>query len=192
MSRAATRTGAVAALACACIGALTPSASAHSPTDFLKVSVGSRSTVLLPPMHVASGRVEVTLAATQAFRISAVSAGPGWRERVTPDLAVLDGHQAAGRPLLVTVTGTAHHAGAVPLVVRAISPSAPTQVYRWTLTALAGYARPTTAVTPSRPNAAVDLPPDPSPRLWPVSIALAVAALAVLALRRRPRPNVTA
>lgn len=184
--RSPTRWGVVAGLVVSAAWPATAPAWAHSPGDFLKVPVGVRSTVLLPPLSVAPGRVEVTLLTpARLFTVSAVSAGPHWQERVAPGVAVLDGRRSAAGPLLVTVTGTAHRAGGVPVVVRVSSPTAPTQTYQWTMTALAGYSRSTASdVKAARPDAAVALPPPPSPRLWPASIALALAAFGLLTVRR--------
>ena len=137
---------------------------------------------------LAGGRLEVTISAPAAFRLQSVSAGPGWRTRVAPDAAVLDGRRAAGRALLVTVTGTAQRPGRLPLDVRVTSTSAPTEAYHWRLTALAGYAQPTgSTVGTSRPDAPVAMSAGAAHRLWPVSLAFALVALLVLVVRRRPR-----
>jgi hypothetical protein len=161
---------------------------AHSPTDFLKVSVGGQSTILLPPMTTLPGRMEVTISAPPAFRLTAVAAGPGWQTRVAPTAAVLDGRAAAGHSLLVTVTGTASRAGRLPLDVRLSSPAAPTQTYHWRVTALAGYSQPVSSLAgASQPDAPVAVGAAHGHRLWPVSVVLAMAALLVLVVRR-PRP----
>lgn len=161
------------------------SAWAHSPTDFLKVSVGHPSTILLPPMTTLPGRLEVTISTPRSFRLDAVSAGPGWQARLAPTAAVLDGRGAAGRSLLVSVTGTADRAGRLPIDVRISSPAAPTQAYHWRVTALAGYLQPVPSLAgASRPDAPVAAAPGHSLRLWPMSLALALAALLVLVVRR--------
>jgi len=190
--RRPTRAGAVGAAltaTCAVVVAAAPAGWAHSPTDFLKVSVGRSSTVLLPPMRsLPGGRLELTISAPAAFRLQSAAAGPGWRVRVAPDAAVLDGRRAAGRALLVTVTGTAQRPGRLPLDVRVSSPSAPSEAYHWQLTALAGYAQPTASgVGAARPNAPVAMSVGTAHRLWPVSLVFAVVALLVLVVRRRPR-----
>jgi hypothetical protein len=177
----------IASTAAAVIGA-TPSAWAHSPTDFLKVSVGRPSTVLLPPMTTLPGRLEITVSTPAAFRLAAVSAGPGWRTRLAPTAAVLDGRSAVGRSLLVSVTGTANRPGRFPLDVRVSSPSAPSATYRWRLTALAGYAQPASSLAGAdRPDAPVAERPGHPHRLWPVSTGLAAAALLALVVRRPSR-----
>lgn len=161
---------------------------AHSPTDFLKVSVGRPSTILLPPMNTLPGRLEVTISAPSAFRLDAVSAGPGWRTRLAPTAAVLDGRGAAGRSLLVSVTGTAGRVGRLPIDVRVSSPIAPTETYHWRLTALAGYSQPVSSlVGAARPDVPVAVDNGHSYRLWPVSIGFALAALLVLVVRRPRR-----
>jgi len=176
----------IAAFAAAC-SAMAP-AWAHSPTDFLKVSVGRTSTVLLPPMATMPGRLEITVSAPDAFRLAAVSAGPGWRTRLAPGAAVLDGRGAAGRSLLVSVTGTARRPGQLPLDVRVTSPSAPNTAYHWNLVALAGYTQPVASLAGAdKPNAPVEQSATGGARLWPVSAALAGAALLVLVLRRPSR-----
>ena len=158
---------------------------AHSPTDFLKVSVGQPSTILLPPMTALPGRMEVTISSPSDFRLTGVSAGPGWQARIAPTAAVLDGQTAAGHSLLVTVTGTASRAGRLPIDVRLSSPVAPTQTYHWRVTALAGYAQPRSSLAgASRPDVPVAERSTHPPRLWPVSMALALAALLVLVVRR--------
>lgn len=165
-----------------------PAASAHSPTDFLKVSVGRPSTVLLPPMPTLPGRLEITVSTPTAFRLAAVSAGPGWHTRLAPTAAVLDGHTAAGRSVLVSVTGTASRPGQLPVDVRVSSPTAPSTAYHWRLTALAGFAQPVSSLAgAARPNPPVAERPGHSYRLWPVSIVLVVAALLVLVVRRPSR-----
>ena len=162
---------------------------AHSPTDFLKVPVGQQAMVLLPPMRALPGLMQVAIDAPRGYRLTDVSAGPGWQARVAANAAVLDGRRTAGRSVLVTVTGVASHVGSYPLDVRLSSTAAPTQAYQWRLTALAGYSRRTAStVGTSRPDAAVDVPLSSGPRLWPVSLACAVAALALLVVRRR-RPQ---
>jgi hypothetical protein len=68
------------------------------------------------------------------------------------------------------------------------SPAAPTDTYRWTLTALAGYARPTaTRTTAAPPDATILERAGRAPRLWPVSLAFALAAAATLVVRRPRR-----
>lgn len=172
--------------ACAALIALAPAASAHSPTDFLKVPVGKQATVLLPPITRLPGRLEVTVGAPASFVLAAVSAGPGWQSRVAPHMAVLDGRGAAGNSMLVTVTGTAQRPGRLPLIVQVSSPVAPTQTYQWSLIALAGYAQPAAGtVDPSRPDAPVATGARHMVRLWPVSVLLAAAALALLVGRPR-------
>jgi hypothetical protein len=174
-------------LGCAGLFAVPPGASAHSPTDFLKVPVGKQATVLLPPMTRPPGPLEVTIGTPDTFVLAAASAGPGWRSRVTPHAAVLDGRSAAGTSLLVTVTGIAQRPGTLPLDVRVTSPAAPTESFQWPLTALAGYSQPVAAsVGASRPDAPVAVTPRHPARMWPISLALALAALAVLVVHRRP------
>jgi hypothetical protein len=175
----------VAAAIASGVVAAAPAAWAHSPTDFLKVSVGRSSTILLPPMTTLPGRLEVTISAPSAFRLAAVSAGPGWQTRLAPTAAVLDGRGAAGRSLLVSVTGTASRAGRLPLDVRVSSPVAPTETYHWRVTALAGYAQPVSSLSgAARPDAPVDVPPGHGYRLWPFSLVFAFAAMGVLVVRR--------
>lgn len=165
-----------------------PGAWAHSPTDFLKVSVGRPSTVLLPPMMTLPGRLEITVSAPAAFRLSAVSAGPGWQTRLAPRAAVLDGSNAAGRSLLVSVTGTANRPGHLPLDVRVTAPGAPSDIYHWRLTALAGYTQPVSSLASAdRPNAPVAERLGRTYQLWPVSLGLAVAGFLVLVVRRPSR-----
>lgn len=165
-----------------------PAAWAHSPTDFLKVSVGRPSTILLPPMPTLPGRLEVTISSAAAFRLVAVSAGPGWRTRLAPTAAVLDGRGAAGQSLLVSVTGTAGRAGRLPIDVRVSSPSAPSETYHWRVTALAGYAQPVSSLTgAAKPDAPIAVEGGHSYRLWPLSLAFALAALLVLVVRRPTR-----
>ena len=183
--------GAAVTVTCAVAVAAAPDGWAHSPTDFLKVSVGRSSTVLLPPMKsLPGGRLEISISAPAAFRLQSVSAGAGWRSRVAPEAAVLDGHGSAAHSVLVTVTGTAQRAGRLPLDVRVSSPTAPTETYHWRLTALAGYAKPVVAdVGTARPDAPVAMSSGPAHRLWPVSLLFAVAGLVVLVVRRRPQPS---
>jgi len=189
--RIPTRAGAVGAaltVTCAVAVAAAPAGWAHSPTDFLKVSVGRPSTILLPPMTTLPGRMEVTISSPSDFRLAAVSAGPGWRTRLAPTAAVLDGRAAAGHALLVTVTGTARRAGRMPIEVRLSSPAAPTQTYHWRVTALAGYAQPVSSLAgASRPDAPVALGSAHALRLWPVSLVFAIAAFFVLVVRRPRR-----
>lgn len=174
----------IASTVIAAVGAM-PAAWAHSPTDFLKVSVGRPSTVLLPPMSTIPGRLEITVSTPPAFRLTAVSAGPGWHTRLAPTAAVLDGHSAAGRSLLVSVTGTASRPGRLPVDVRVSSPTAPSATYHWRLTALAGFAQPVSSMAGAdRPNAPVAEQVGHSYRLWPVSLALALAALLVIVVGR--------
>lgn len=169
-------------------GPVVGTAWAHSPTDFLKVPVGQPAMVLLPPMRALPGLMQVSIDAPAGYRLAGVSAGPGWQSRVAANAAVLDGRRVAGTSVLVTVDGIADHAGAFPLDVRLSSTAAPTEAYRWRLTALVGYSRPVAAaVGISKPDAAVDVPTSAGPRLWPVSLACAVAALALLVVRRRSR-----
>jgi len=186
--RLPTRAGAVGTALtaiCAVAVAAAPAGWAHSPSDFLKVSVGRTSTILLPPMTTLPGRMEVTISSPSDFRLTTVSAGPGWQARVAPTAAVLDGRAAAGHSLLVTVTGTASRAGRLPLDVRLSSPAAPTQTYHWRVTALAGYVRPVSSISgASRPDAPVAIGRAHSHRLWPISALFAVAALLVLVVRR--------
>ena len=154
---------------------------AHSPTDFLKVPVGQRATVLLPPMRALPGLMQVSVDAPAGYSLTDVSAGPGWQSRVAANAAVLDGRRVAGTSVLVTVTGVASRPGAYPLDVRLSSTAAPTEAYNWRLTALDGYSRPVAAdVGISRPDAAVDVPTSSGPPLWPVSVACALASLALL------------
>src|SRR5207248_10080375 len=75
---------------------------AHSPTDFLKVPVGQQATVLLPPMRALPGLMQVAIDAPRGYRLTDVSAGPGWQARVAANAAVLDGRRIAGRSVLVT------------------------------------------------------------------------------------------
>ncbi len=181
--------GAAVTVTCAVAVAAAPDGWAHSPTDFLKVSVGRSSTVLLPPIKsLPGGRLEITISTPPAFRLRSVSAGPGWRSRVAPDAAVLDGRGSPAHELLVTVTGTARRAGRLPLDVRISSPTAPTESYHWQLTALAGYAKPVASgVGAARPNAPVAVSSGTGHRLWPVSLLFAAAASCLLVVRRRPR-----
>jgi hypothetical protein len=154
----------------------------------LKVSVGRPSTILLPPMTTLPGRMEVTISSPPDFRLTRVSAGPGWQTRLAPAAAVLDGRTAAGHALLVTVTGTASRTGRLPIDVRLSSPAAPTQTYHWRITALAGYAQPVSSLNgASRPDAPVDIGSTHGSRLWPVSVVFAIAALLVLVVRRPRR-----
>ena len=140
--------------------------------------------VLLPPMRALPGLMQVSIAAPAGYRLSEVSAGPGWQSRVGANAAVLDGRGAAGTTVLVTLTGIADHAGAYPLDVRLSSTAAPTEAFQWRLTALAGYSRPVAAaVGTSKPDAAVDVPTTSGPRLWPISLTCALAALALLSCR---------
>ena len=177
----------VASTVLAGLGAM-PAAWAHSPTDFRMVSVGRPSTVLLPPMPTLPGRLEISVSTPTAFRLASVSAGPGWHTRLAPTAAVLDGRSAAGRSLLVSVTGTASRAGRLPVDVRVSSPSAPSTTYHWRLTALAGFAQPVSSLAGAdRPNAPVAERVGHSYRLWPVSLGLALAALSVLVVRRPSR-----
>jgi hypothetical protein len=162
---------------------------AHSPTDFLKVSVGKPSTILLPPMTALPGRMEVTIS-SPAFQLVAASAGPGWRTRLASAAAVLDGRRAAGQSLLVSVTGTAHRAGRLPIDVRVSSPSAPSESYHWRITALAGYLQPVSSLAgASKPDRPVAVQAGHPYRLWPLSLAFAFAALLVLVVRRPTRPS---
>ena len=136
-------------------------------------------------MTTLPGRLEVSISTPPAFRLDAVSAGPGWQTRLAPTAAVLDGRGAAGRSLLISVTGTAARPGRLPLDVRVSSPAAPTQAYHWRVTALAGYAQPVSSLAgASRPDAPVAVGSGHSYRLWPMSLALALAALVVLVVRR--------
>ena len=180
--------GAAVTVTCAVAVTTAPAGWAHSPTDFLKVSVGRPSTVLLPPMKSLPGRLEISIATPAAFRLQSVAAGPGWHSRVAPDAAILDGHGSAAHSLLVTVTGTAQRAGRLPLDVRVSSPTAPTETYHWRLTALAGYAKPAgSRVGTARPDAPVAMSSGPVRRLWPVSLLFALAALLLLVVRRPRR-----
>jgi len=165
---------------------------AHSPTDFLKVPVARPATVLLPPMSALPGRMQVAIDAPAGYRLTEVSAGPGWVSRVAANAAVLDGRGEAGTSVLVTVTGVAAHVGSFPLNVRLSSTAAPTESYRWRVTALAGYARPVASdVGAARPDAPVTESSSPGPRWWPLSLACALAGVALLVVRR-PRRAITA
>lgn len=182
------RIGSVVLSAAAFCAAGGTTAWAHSPTDFLKVPVGQEATVLLPPMIALPGRMQVAIEAPPGYRLSSVSAGPGWQSRVAANAAVLDGRGAAGTSVLVTVTGVAAEVGKFPLDVHLASTAAPTESYRWNVVALAGYSRPLASnVGWSRPDAPVATTPASSPRLWPVSIGCAIGALVLLVVRRRPR-----
>ena len=189
--RLPTRAGAIVAgltVTCAVAVAAAPAGWAHSPTDFLKVSVGRPSTILLPPMATLPGRLEVTISTPGTFRLVAASAGPGWRTRLAPTAAVLDGRGAAGHSLLVAVTGTASRPGRLPVDVRVSSPAAPSETYHWRVTALAGYTQPVTSLAgAARPDAPVAVGGGRSYPLWPVSVIFAVAALLVLVVRRPRR-----
>lgn len=136
-------------------------------------------------MTAVPGRVEVTIASPASFRLIAASAGPGWRTRLAPTAAVLDGRSAAGRSLLVSITGRASRPGKLPVDVQVASPRGPSTTYHWRLTALAGYAQPVSSLAgAARPDAAVAIEDRHSYRLWPLSLVLASVALLVLVVRR--------
>jgi hypothetical protein len=141
-------------------------------------------------MTALPGRVEVTISSPTSFRLIAASAGPGWRTRLAPTAAMLDGRATAGRSLLVAITGRASRPGKLPVDVQVASPRGPSTTYRWQLTALAGYAQPVSSLAgAARPDAAVAVEDGRSHGLWPlspwpVSLVFAFVALLVLVVRR--------
>lgn len=170
---------------------------AHPPTDFLKIPVGRVATVPLPPIAVPAGQVHVAIrSGTPAYRIVSASAGPGWRSRVTPDAAFLDGRATSALPVIITLTGRADRPGELPIRVRTTPPATTSHVHTFTLTALAGRSPAVARMSDAAPpNQAVLEPSAPTPaRDWTMSAALAVLAAALLLVwrpRRRATSNAT-
>lgn len=175
--------------------AMTPStALAHPPSDFLTVPVGQVATVMLPPVDAPQGRVRVVVRSTTPdYRIVSASGGPGWQSRVTPEAAFLDGRTTSALPVIITLTGQATRAGAIPIRVQTMSSTTTAPTHTITLTGIAGQVKPTARTSDAAaPNPAVleRTPPEPSyPWAWSVGLVALAALLLVRYPRRRPTRN---